>query len=88
MKNLFQACPQDDALYIPIDCQDIVEKYSKVLLLLEIELAAYPWETRGNNQLLPTSYGSQIGEFGIQQKLVLLDSSKERSQPIILYEEI
>ena len=46
---------------MPIDCQGIVKKYIKVFLLREMELAAYPWGTGGNNQLLPTSYGCQIG---------------------------
>ena len=46
---------------MPIDCQGVVKKYIKVFLLREMELAAYPWGKGGNNQLLPTSNGSQIG---------------------------
>ena len=53
--NLSHACPQDDALYMPIDWQGIVQKYSKVFLLREMKLAAFQWGIRGNNQLLPTS---------------------------------
>ena len=59
--NLSQVCPQDDALYMPIDCQRIVQKYSKVFLLREMKLAAFQWEIRGKSQLLPISYDSQIG---------------------------
>ena len=58
--NLSQACPQDDALYRLIGSR-FCHKYSKVFLLREMKLAAFQWEIRGNNELLPISYESQIG---------------------------